>query len=57
MFAGRGDEIPVSLMPADGTFPSGTSAYEKRNISDIVPVGATISASNAASAVLSARIA
>ena len=37
MFAGEGDEIPVSLMPADGTFPSGTSAFEKRNIADIVP--------------------
>ncbi len=38
MLVGRGDEIPVSLVPADGTFPSGTSAYEKRNVSDIVPV-------------------
>jgi pyruvate-ferredoxin/flavodoxin oxidoreductase len=38
MLEGRGDEIPVSLMPADGTFPSGTSVYEKRNVSDIVPV-------------------
>jgi pyruvate-ferredoxin/flavodoxin oxidoreductase len=38
MLAGRGDAIPVSLMPADGTFPSGTSAFEKRNVSDIVPV-------------------
>lgn len=37
MFAGKGDEIPVSLIPADGTFPSGTAAYEKRNISDFVP--------------------
>jgi pyruvate-ferredoxin/flavodoxin oxidoreductase len=37
MFASEGDLIPVSLMPADGTFPSGTSAYEKRNISDSVP--------------------
>ncbi|WP_321968564.1 pyruvate:ferredoxin (flavodoxin) oxidoreductase [Paraburkholderia tropica] len=37
MFAGRGDTIPVGLMPADGTFPSGTSAYEKRNVSDTVP--------------------
>jgi len=36
MFAGMGDAIPVSAMPADGTFPSGTAAYEKRNISDIV---------------------
>ena len=38
MLAGRGDDIPVSLIPADGTFPSGTSAYEKRNIADSVPV-------------------
>ena len=37
IFAGMGDEIPVSLIPADGTFPSGTSAYEKRNVSDTVP--------------------
>jgi len=33
MFAGMGEELPVSLIPADGTFPSGTSVYEKRNIS------------------------
>ena len=38
MMAGRGDDIPVSLMPPDGTFPSGTSAYEKRNIAAVVPV-------------------
>jgi len=38
MLIGLGDEIPVSLMPADGTFPSGTSAFEKRNIADTVPV-------------------
>jgi pyruvate-ferredoxin/flavodoxin oxidoreductase len=38
MFAGEGDQIPVSLIPADGTFPSGTSVFEKRNISDTVPV-------------------
>lgn len=37
MFAGKGDAIPVSRIPADGTFPSGTSAYEKRNVSDTVP--------------------
>lgn len=37
MFIGKGDAIPVSRIPADGTFPSGTSAYEKRNVSDIVP--------------------
>ena len=38
MLVGRGDEIPVSLIPADGTFPSGTAAFEKRNIADAVPV-------------------
>ena len=38
MFEARGDEIPVSLMPPDGTFPSGTAAFEKRNIADSVPV-------------------
>jgi pyruvate-ferredoxin/flavodoxin oxidoreductase len=36
MFEGRGDEIPVSLVPVDGTYPSGTCAFEKRNISDFV---------------------
>jgi pyruvate-ferredoxin/flavodoxin oxidoreductase len=38
MMAGRGDELPVSALPVDGTFPSGTTAYEKRNISDQVAV-------------------
>ncbi len=38
MLEGRGDEIPVSLMPADGAFPSGTAVYEKRNVADVVPV-------------------
>jgi pyruvate-ferredoxin/flavodoxin oxidoreductase len=38
MFEGHGDQIPVSLMPIDGTFPSGTAAWEKRNIADEVPV-------------------
>jgi pyruvate-ferredoxin/flavodoxin oxidoreductase len=37
MCAGLGDAIPVSRVPADGTFPSGTHAYEKRNVSDTVP--------------------
>jgi pyruvate-ferredoxin/flavodoxin oxidoreductase len=36
MMAGEGDSLPVSLLPADGTWPSGTSAYEKRNISDLI---------------------
>jgi pyruvate-ferredoxin/flavodoxin oxidoreductase len=38
MLEGRGDDIPVSLMPIDGTYPSGTSAWEKRNIAEVVPV-------------------
>jgi pyruvate-ferredoxin/flavodoxin oxidoreductase len=36
MIAGRGDALPVSALPVDGTYPSGTAAYEKRNISDLV---------------------
>jgi pyruvate-ferredoxin/flavodoxin oxidoreductase len=36
MMAGRGDDIPVSALPVDGTYPSGTAAYEKRNISELV---------------------
>ena len=36
MMAGRGDELPVSALPVDGTYPSGTTRYEKRNISDLV---------------------
>jgi pyruvate-ferredoxin/flavodoxin oxidoreductase len=36
MMAGRGDEIRVGQLPVDGTFPSGSAAFEKRNISDIV---------------------
>jgi len=38
MLAGHGDELPVSVLPVDGTYPSGTSRYEKRNISDLVAV-------------------
>ena len=38
MMEGRGDDIPVSCMPIDGTYPSGTASWEKRNIADFVPV-------------------
>jgi pyruvate-ferredoxin/flavodoxin oxidoreductase len=38
MMEGLGDLIPVSAMPVDGTFPSGTAAWEKRNIAEDVPV-------------------
>jgi pyruvate-ferredoxin/flavodoxin oxidoreductase len=36
MMAGRGDELPVSALPVDGTYPSGTTAYEKRKVSELV---------------------
>ncbi|HEX3051109.1 MAG TPA: pyruvate:ferredoxin (flavodoxin) oxidoreductase [Aggregatilineaceae bacterium] len=38
IIAGRGDLVPVSKMPADGTFPVGTTQYEKRNIATEIPV-------------------
>ncbi|MDX2069365.1 MAG: pyruvate:ferredoxin (flavodoxin) oxidoreductase [Haliscomenobacter sp.] len=38
MMDGRGDELPVSAMPIDGTYPSGTTKWEKRNISDLIPI-------------------
>jgi pyruvate-ferredoxin/flavodoxin oxidoreductase len=38
LIAGRGDELPVSALPADGTWPSGTSAWERRDLSHEVPV-------------------
>jgi pyruvate-ferredoxin/flavodoxin oxidoreductase len=38
IIAARGDELPVSAMPVDGTFPTGTCQYEKRNIALEIPV-------------------
>ena len=38
MMAGRGDALPVSALPVDGTYPAGTAAYEKRNVSETVAV-------------------
>jgi pyruvate-ferredoxin/flavodoxin oxidoreductase len=38
IIAGRGDELPVSAFPIDGTYPVGTSQWEKRNIALEVPV-------------------
>ena len=38
IMAGRGDELPVSAFPVDGTFPTGTTQYEKRGIADFIPV-------------------
>jgi pyruvate-ferredoxin/flavodoxin oxidoreductase len=38
IIAGLGDDLPVSKMPADGTFPTATSQFEKRNIAVDIPV-------------------
>jgi pyruvate-ferredoxin/flavodoxin oxidoreductase len=38
MIAGNGDTLPVSAVPADGTYPTGTAQWEKRNIALEIPV-------------------
>ncbi|HRF60171.1 MAG TPA: pyruvate:ferredoxin (flavodoxin) oxidoreductase [Fimbriimonadaceae bacterium] len=38
LMAGEGDLLPVSAMPIDGTFPSATSRWEKRNIAESIPI-------------------
>jgi pyruvate-ferredoxin/flavodoxin oxidoreductase len=38
IIAGRGDRVPVSALPNDGTFPTGTAQFEKRNLANEVPV-------------------
>ena len=38
LIADRGESLPVSAMPADGRFPSGTARYEKRAIATEIPV-------------------
>ncbi|GHO99936.1 pyruvate-flavodoxin oxidoreductase [Reticulibacter mediterranei] len=38
MIAGEGDTLPVSALPIDGTYPSGTARWEKRNIALEMPV-------------------
>jgi len=38
MIAGLGDELPVSALPPDGTFPTGTAQYEKRSIAHEIPI-------------------
>jgi len=38
IIAGQGDLLPVSAFPVDGTFPTGTAKYEKRNIAELIPV-------------------
>jgi pyruvate-ferredoxin/flavodoxin oxidoreductase len=38
MIAGQGDQLPVSALPIDGTWPTGTAQWEKRNIALQIPV-------------------
>jgi pyruvate-ferredoxin/flavodoxin oxidoreductase len=38
IIAGRGDQIPVSKLPADGSYPTGTTKFEKRNIATDIPI-------------------
>ncbi|HTR21410.1 MAG TPA: thiamine pyrophosphate-dependent enzyme, partial [Gemmatimonadales bacterium] len=38
MLAGKGDLLPVSAFPVDGTWPTATSRWEKRNLADEIPV-------------------
>ncbi len=38
LLAGEGDLLPVSAMPVDGEFPSGTAAFEKRAIAEEIPI-------------------
>jgi pyruvate-ferredoxin/flavodoxin oxidoreductase len=38
MMRGFGDELPVSKLPVDGTYPSATSKWEKSNVADDIPL-------------------
>ncbi|MGA7613674.1 MAG: pyruvate:ferredoxin (flavodoxin) oxidoreductase [Thermoanaerobaculia bacterium] len=38
IIAGHGDDLPVSALPCDGTYPVGTAAWEKRNLALDIPV-------------------
>lgn len=38
ILSGKGDDLPVSAFTSDGTFPLGTTQFEKRSIADIVPI-------------------
>ena len=38
IMAGRGDRVPVSALPNDGTYPTGTARWEKRNLAIEIPV-------------------
>ena len=56
IIAGRGDDLPVSALPMDGTFPTGTAKWEKRNIAQQIPVWDESSAFNVENACWFARM-
>ena len=41
ILANRGDALPVSAMPCDGTFPTSTARFEKRNLAQEIPAWET----------------
>ncbi len=41
MLSHHGDELPVSALPCDGTYPTGTTKWEKRNVAEFIPVWST----------------
>jgi pyruvate-ferredoxin/flavodoxin oxidoreductase len=38
MMAGRGDTLPVSALPVDGTYPTATAMWERRNLATEIPI-------------------
>ena len=52
IYASEGDSLPVSAMPVDGTFPTATARWEKRNIALEIPVWDTASCIQCAKCVL-----
>jgi pyruvate-ferredoxin/flavodoxin oxidoreductase len=38
VMAGKGDLLPVSALPVDGTFPTGTASWEKRSLATEIPI-------------------
>jgi pyruvate-ferredoxin/flavodoxin oxidoreductase len=48
--AGAGDLLPVSAFPPDGTWPTGTAKWEKRNLAAEIPIWTRNFASSATSA-------
>ncbi|MBI4431653.1 MAG: pyruvate:ferredoxin (flavodoxin) oxidoreductase [Candidatus Omnitrophica bacterium] len=38
IIVGRGDDVPVSALPKDGTYPTGTTCWERRNLAQEIPV-------------------